>query len=87
MVECILSAPLPLMQDMSRVIPALETSFRLGLSYYPMALSGCKALKRVFNKVPILKNRLPEVLPLLTPYLEIQGDVQVENVLTDLCYP
>ncbi|XP_078611931.1 DNA-dependent protein kinase catalytic subunit-like isoform X2 [Branchiostoma floridae x Branchiostoma japonicum] len=73
----VLSLPHQIVQsEISSLVPALQTTFRLGLSYLPLAHAGLDALERWLMNLPrsALEPHFPHILPYLDSYLRTGAD-------------
>ncbi|XP_078691376.1 DNA-dependent protein kinase catalytic subunit-like isoform X2 [Branchiostoma floridae x Branchiostoma belcheri] len=73
----VLSLPHQIVQsEISTLVPALQTTFRLGLSYLPLAHAGLDALERWLLNLPrsALEPHFPHILPYLDSYLQTAAD-------------
>ncbi|XP_071796803.1 DNA-dependent protein kinase catalytic subunit-like [Asterias amurensis] len=76
----VLSLPHEIVEsEVMELVPALQMTFRLGLSYLPLVEAGLAALEGWMQHLPLdsLRPYLQEILPLLDGYLNatvIQGD-------------
>jgi hypothetical protein len=71
---------------MSFVLRSLETAFRLGLSYEPLALQGVEALEKWLHVAPDkVQPYLPTILPLLADYLQSRRlhEQELEPIASD----
>lgn len=72
--EFVLSAPLSLI-SVDTVVPALLSTLDIGKSHLPAAEIGVSALERWLKVCPVqLDAALPDVIPLLAPYLSRSDD-------------
>ncbi|PIK41531.1 putative DNA-dependent protein kinase catalytic subunit [Apostichopus japonicus] len=72
----ILALPLEIVQqEVNNLVPALQATFKLGLSYLPLAEAGISSLQMWTNNLPIdtLTKPLKKVLPLLDGYLRARS--------------
>ncbi|XP_035828316.1 DNA-dependent protein kinase catalytic subunit [Aplysia californica] len=81
----ILSLPKEIIVDqMSSVVPAIQVTFTLGLSYLPLAEVGLQALESWFRQLPasVLEAHYTSILPYLDPYLRTD-DLGAEDVVKE----
>ncbi|XP_067044034.1 DNA-dependent protein kinase catalytic subunit-like isoform X2 [Acropora muricata] len=80
----VLSLPLKLVKlDVASLVPAVKLTFKLGLSYTPLAQAGLDALQKWSASLPteLLNPHLSEVLPCLDCYLKSSADSNEEGQL------
>ncbi|XP_068717854.1 DNA-dependent protein kinase catalytic subunit-like isoform X1 [Montipora capricornis] len=82
----VLSIPLKIVQlDVASLVPAMKLTFKLGLSYTPLAQAGLDALQKWSASLPaeMLNPCLSEVLPCLDGYLKSSTDKNEEGQLSE----
>ncbi|EDO34282.1 predicted protein [Nematostella vectensis] len=67
--------------DVAAIVPALELTFKLGLSYLPLAQAGLAALEEWNASLPgdVLRRHLRNILPYLDGYLKSATDAVEEE--------
>jgi DNA-dependent protein kinase catalytic subunit len=87
-IELALSVPRQFV-DVSLLLPALQTAFKIGLSYLPLAEVGLGALEHWLEALPrgFVDRALPVVLPSLAEYLRKDWvETRERTVLSELRY-
>ncbi|KAL9956083.1 hypothetical protein ACROYT_G037506 [Oculina patagonica] len=78
----VLSLPLEVViLDVASLVPALKNTFKLGLSYTPLAQAGLDALQRWTAAIPadVLKPHLKDILPCLDAFLKTSAESNEET--------
>ena len=71
--------------QVSQLVPALQTSFRIGLRYLPLARVGLDALEHWLRVIPrqTIEGHLREILPPLNDYLSKEWLEQREGAILE----